>query len=150
MRFAGLTPDFRRKLSMHSPPRQGGRPVPGTARLAARVQKMRPLSSGLSEEFPKRFPCTSKGQLGPWNVRGIEVSCFEALVVAAQAAPDDRRGEDNHNRRASRIRVHVEEAVDPDLEPALLARFANGRQPHFLPAVDVAAREHPLAVAGFD
>ena len=40
--------------------------------------------------------------------------------------------------------------VDPDVEPGFLARLAHGGRLHLLAAIDVAAGEHPLAVAGLD
>ena len=52
--------------------------------------------------------------------------------------------------RGAGVRVDVDEAVEPDVEPALLARLADGGAEHFLAAIDVAAGEHPLAVARLD
>src|SRR5690606_15149727 len=50
----------------------------------------------------------------------------------------------------SGVREHVQQAVDADLEPRLLARLPYGGVGHDLAAIDVAAREHPAAVARFD
>ena len=50
----------------------------------------------------------------------------------------------------ARIRVDVDEPLEPDVEAGLLARLADGRALHLLAAIDVAAGEHPLAVAGID
>ena len=52
--------------------------------------------------------------------------------------------------RAAGVGVDVDEAVEPDVEAAFFARFADGRGGQRFAAIDVAARKHPLAVARLD
>ena len=65
-------------------------------------------------------------------------------------AADRGRGVDDDDGGAARVGVDVDETVEPHVEAAFFARFADGGGGQRLAAVDVAAGEDPLAVAGLD
>ena len=75
---------------------------------------------------------------------------LQTLIVAAQLAAERRCGVDDDDRRAPAVRVDVDEPVDADLEPGLLARLANRGARDLLAAIDVAAGEHPQSVSRLD
>src|SRR4051812_27841360 len=93
---------------------------------------------------------TAEGKSVPRKRGSVELSGFQALVIAAEGAPERRRGEDGDDRRAAWIRVHVDEPVEPDVEAAFFARFADRRGHQRLAAIDVTAGEDPLPVSGID
>jgi hypothetical protein len=92
----------------------------------------------------------AEGEIVPWNVGGVELGRFQTLLVDAERAPDRRGGVDDDDRRATGVRVDVDQAVEPHLEAAFLPRLPHGRNRQRLPAIDVAARKDPSSVARLD
>ena len=68
----------------------------------------------------------------------------------AQLAAEPGGAVDDDHRRAAGVGVDADQAVEPDVDAGLLARFAHRRQAHVLAAVDVAAGEDPQPEAGLD
>ena len=81
--------------------------------------------AGPIQVVAQAFVRAAERELVPRNRRVVELRRLEALVVDAERAADRRRGVDDDDRRAAGVRVDVDQAVEPDVEPALLARFAD-------------------------
>jgi len=94
--------------------------------------------------------CTAKGKLVPRDRGAVELSCFEAFIVAAHHASQRGRGVDNDDWSAPRVRVDINEPIEPDVQPAFLARFPNRGHGQRFAAIDVATWEDPFAVARLD
>src|SRR5213592_1116262 len=92
----------------------------------------------------------AKRELVPGDGRRRELGALEAFLVRAERAADGRRGVHDDDWRPAGIGVDVDEAVEADVEAALLARLAHRRRRQQLTAIDVASGKHPLAVAWLD
>src|SRR4030095_7253328 len=102
------------------------------------------------EIVAQRFVRAPEREAVPGYFGWREQSDFERLVVHAELAAKRGRGEHDDDRRTSGVGVDVDETVDANLEPRLLARFAHGGRGDLFAAIDVAARKHPQPVPGFD
>src|SRR5436190_6383473 len=98
---------------------------------ADRTERARPLlADGVSQArkvVAKSVGSAAEGEQIPREGRGLELSRLQALVVHAQL-PANRRGrvDDNHGCSTG-VRIDVDESVEPDVEAAFFARFADGR-----------------------
>src|SRR5439155_12151999 len=86
----------------------------------------------------------------PWNPFRLEQLRLEAFVVAPETAADRRRRKRDDDDGDAGVRVDVDQAIEPDVEAAFLARFAKRGGLYRFTAIDEAAWKDPLAVAPFD
>lgn len=94
--------------------------------------------------------CASEGELVPRDGVRSDLRRLETLIVGVECASNRRRGVHDDDRRASRVRVDVDEAVEPHIESALFAGLPQGGCCEHFAAIDVTAREDPLSVSGFN
>src|SRR6185312_16399110 len=124
-----------------------GRPYVRVVAAALLLREPVPMAC---EKISQAIVRASERQVVPRDLRRLELGALEALVVYAQRSADRGRGIDDDHRRAAGVRVDVDHAVEPHVEAALFARFANRRGGERLAAVDVAAGKYPLAIARLD
>ena len=98
----------------------------------------------------QRVAGAPEGEVRPRDVVRGEPRRLQRLVGRGQRPAHHRRLVDDDDRRRPRIRVDVDEPVEPDVQAGFLARLADRGDGRQFPAVHVAAGKDPLAVARLD
>src|SRR5687767_15627250 len=105
-----------------------------------------PKKSRLREELPQRFVRAAERQFLPWYCVGFEEPRFESFVVAPEASSNHRCGVHHDDGHASRIRVDVDQAIEPHIEAGLLTCFPHRRSLDLFATIHISPGKHPLAV----
>src|SRR5688572_5067758 len=103
-----------------------------------------------SKELPQGLFRAAKRQLAPRDLVWVEEPGLQPFVVALQCATQDGSLVDDDDGGPARVRVDVDQLLEPDFEAGFLPRLADGGGMDLLAAIHVAARKHPFAVAWLD
>jgi len=95
------------------------------------------------QEVAERLTGAAECEIIPGDLFGSKQLRLQTFLVSAQI-PADRRGRVDHDDHGGiAVGVDVDEAIQPDLEPGLLARLTPRRGLQLLAAIDEAAGEYP-------
>src|SRR5262245_46083611 len=104
----------------------------------------------LQQELAKSGLGAREGQLIPWDLIGRKQPDLEAFVVTGERPAGHRRDVHDDDGSNAGIRIHVEQAIDPDVDSRLLACLSDRGCKDLFTAIDESARADPLAVSRID